>query len=41
MEKILFTSFKVDPFFPLEFSPLPDMMKPDTAQKDTNNMNLI
>lgn len=41
MEKILFTSFKVDPFFPVEFLPLPEMVKADTAQKDPNNMNLI
>ena len=41
MEKILFTSYKINPMFPTPFLLTPDVMKPDTAQQDSNNMNNI
>lgn len=41
MDKILFTSYKINPMFPTSFAPIPDVLKPETAQKDSNNMNLI
>ena len=41
MEKILFTSYKINPMFPSPFLLTPDIMKADTAQQDTNNMNSI
>ena len=41
MEKILFTSYKINPMFPTPFLATPDIMKADTAQQDANNMNSI
>ena len=41
MDKILFTSYKINPLFPNSFSNIPEVMKADTAQKDSNNMHLI
>ena len=41
MDKILFSSYKINNMFPMPFLSIPDIVKPDTAQHDSNNMNLI
>lgn len=41
MDKLLFASYCSQSFFPQKLQPLPDIIKPNSAHIDANNMNLI